>query len=320
MGGQNTSDISLILKRLISLRFEGLLEQGQHDWMHILGISKLEWACVLTDMQRAIRKHHNENFTLSFDCASPFLATANGQLYTSTRIIHDKKWSYRMEPSVDDKKYATDSRRFGDAVLTDKVFAKFEESPISERMQISDVCHYKPGDLNKIGKEGRTSWDSFSYALQMAHNVHRHIYAVQEANRQYDADLHPATLRRTASGDLETTRQIIDEIFATSSRSEAEALIVEHTKFWDSIIGGARGNTGKKIINSQTKAVEFFGAEIAKGAKIVVEKKAPATVLFGGLFEGFDDEAPEEADETNEDLDDTSLNILEESVECTSKK
>jgi hypothetical protein len=74
MGGQNMCDIHLVLKRLVALRFDGLLEQGQHDWMHFLGTSKLEWAVLLTDIQRAVRKYHNPSFTISFDCASPFLA------------------------------------------------------------------------------------------------------------------------------------------------------------------------------------------------------------------------------------------------------
>lgn len=257
MGGQNMCDSTLILRRLIAMRHDGLLEKGRHDWMHFLGTSKLEWACLLTDIQRAIRKYQNENFTVSFDCASPFLATANGQIYVSTEINHDTKWSYRMVPSVDKKKYATDNRRFGDAVLSDKLFKAFEESPVSERCMIRDICIYKPGDLNKIGKEGKTSWDSFSYAIQMGHNVHRHIYAVQEANRQYDKGIHPGMLRRTASGELETTRQIIDEIFATSDRGKAEALVTEHSKFFDSVIG-TRGATGKRIVNASTKFKELF--------------------------------------------------------------
>ena len=41
MGGQNMCDIHLALKRLISLRFDGLLEKGVHDVMHFLGTSKL---------------------------------------------------------------------------------------------------------------------------------------------------------------------------------------------------------------------------------------------------------------------------------------
>jgi hypothetical protein len=109
MGGQNMCDVELVLRRLVALKFDGLLEKGHQDWMHFLGTSKLEWALLLTDIQRAIRKHHNENFTISFDCASPFLATANGQIYVQTEITDRGKWLYRMLPSVDDKKYAKDT-------------------------------------------------------------------------------------------------------------------------------------------------------------------------------------------------------------------
>ena len=70
MGGQNMCDVHLALKRLVALRYDGLLEKGVHDVMHFLGTSKLEWATLLTDIQRAVRKYHNENFTITFDCAS----------------------------------------------------------------------------------------------------------------------------------------------------------------------------------------------------------------------------------------------------------
>ena len=56
MGGQNMCDVHLALKRLVALRFDGLLEKGVHDVMHFLGTSKLEWAVLLTDIQRAVRK------------------------------------------------------------------------------------------------------------------------------------------------------------------------------------------------------------------------------------------------------------------------
>jgi hypothetical protein len=59
-------------------------------------------------------------------------------------------------------------------------------SPVGERMTMGDVCYYKPGDLNKLGKEGRTSWDSFAYFLMMGHNVYQHIESVQRANALND--------------------------------------------------------------------------------------------------------------------------------------
>ena len=62
------------------------------------------------------------------------------------------------------------------------------ESEIGRRLTMNDVCYYKPGMLNKIGKEGKTSWDSFSYALYMAHNVYQHIVGVQRANQLMDIE------------------------------------------------------------------------------------------------------------------------------------
>jgi hypothetical protein len=256
MGGQNMCDIHLVLKRLVALRFDGLLEKGQHDWMHFLGTSKLEWAVLLTDIQRAVRKYHNENFTISFDCASPFLATANGQVYIQTETEDRTKWVYRMQASADDKKYATDPRLFKDAVVQDGIFNRFESSPIIDQVGIKDICIYKPGDLNKIGKEGKTSWDSFSYAILMGHNVWMHVNAVQEANRQYDLGKTPSMLVQEKFNRL-YFKDVVNAIFATSTRAEADKLVEDYSKFWLSIIG-TRGATGKKTVNASTQFAKLF--------------------------------------------------------------
>ena len=256
MGGQNMCDIHLVLKRLVALRFDGLLEKGLHDWMHFLGTSKLEWAVLLTDIQRAVRKYHNENFTISFDCASPFLATANGQIYIQTETQDRTKWVYRMVPSADDKKYATDSRLFKDAVIQDGIFKNFQSSPIIDQCEIKDICIYGPNDLNKLGKVGKTSWDSFSYAIMMGHNVWMHCNAVQEANRQYDLGNCPNMLVEERFNRL-FFKDIVEAIFATSDRAIADAVVDEYSRFWMSIIG-TRGATGKKTINASTKFAELF--------------------------------------------------------------
>ena len=244
MGGQNMCDVHLVLRRLVALRHDNLLQEGIHDWMHFLGTSKLEWAVLLTDIQRAVRKYVNPNFTISFDCASPFLATANGQVYHHIDLPHDGKWCYRMSPIVDDKKYATDTRPFGPAVIADGLIDHFDESPISLQLQMKDICIYKPGDLNKIGKEGKTSWDSFSYALLMGHNVWTHLEAVQRANREYDAGSWPSMMWNK-NGDHARFKDIVDAIFATPDRAEAEAIIEHYDRYWMDIIG-TRGFKGKK--------------------------------------------------------------------------
>jgi hypothetical protein len=173
MGSQNMCNMPIILHRLITMRDEGMLE-GK-DWMHFLGTAPLDWACYLTSIQRVLRKHCNPNLTVSFDCASPYIAVAYGLAYTTPSHRRDK-WSIIMEKAPDNKVWAGSDMPFP------------WQSPIGDRLTMGDVCYYAPGMLNKIGKEGKTSWDSFSYGLYMAHNVAVHIDAVQRANRLMDME------------------------------------------------------------------------------------------------------------------------------------
>lgn len=313
MGGQNMCDVHLVLKRLVALRYDNLLQEGVHDWMHFLGTSKLEWAVLLTVIQRAVRKYVNPNFTISFDCASPFLATANGQVYHHVDLPNNEKWCYRMSPSVDDKKYATDTRLFRDVILQDHIahFKHFDESPVSARCQIKDICIYKDGirktdqelngeafdfqnpdhyhvvpDLNKINKIGKTSWDSFSYALQMGHNVWTHIHAVQEANRQFDAGKQPKMMQRS-KGDYAKFKDIVEAIFAANTREEANQIIEYYSSYWMEIVG-TRGFKGKKTMNANT--------------------------MFNALFDVVD-ESTDGVDEDAVEFDENKLDTLEKGID-----
>ena len=280
MGGQNMCDVHLVLKRLVALRYDNLLQEGKHDWMHFLGTSKLEWAVLLTVIQRAVRKYVNPSFTISFDCASPFLATANGQVYFENVFPHDDKWSYRMAPSADDKRYATDTRKWSQGVVADGIYPRWEDSPLSDLFKMKDICYYKPGDVNKIGKEGKTSWDSFSYALLMGHNVWMHLTAVQEANRRFDAGEHPAMMQRS-TGDYAKFEDIVEAIFAAPNRATSEAIIESYNDYWMEIVG-TRGFKGKKALSGRP--------------------------MFAQLFEVVDETSTDEPD-----LDQSALDTLEES-------
>jgi hypothetical protein len=236
---------------------------------------------LLTVIQRAVRRYVNPSFTISFDCASPFLATANGQVYHHIDLPHEDKWCYRMSPIVDDKKYSADTRPYGQAVVADGLIDHFDESPISKLMTMKDICIYKPGtrktdaelagetfdpnnmshfhvapDLNKIGKNGKTSWDSFSYALLMGHNVWTHIEAVQRANREFDAGSWPHMMRNS-KGDHAFFADIVDAIFATPDRAESEAIIEHYDRYWMDIIG-TRGFKGKKAKNAMSMFNNLF--------------------------------------------------------------
>jgi len=288
MGGQNMCDVHLILRRLVHQIHDGLLEPGVHDVMHFLGTSKLEWAVLLTDIQRAVRKYHNPNFMITYDCASPFLATANGQVYHSIRVEDRGKWSYMMAPGADALKYAKDTRLFSDAITADGILEAFEDSPISKHCKINDICFYAEGDKNKVGaikvkagdvdldkngnplvdddgnpvirKKDSTSWDSFSYALQMGHNVWMHIESTQRANEKYDAGLFPYMLindKDFPGWGVVKFKDVVDEIFSLKDRQKSLDLIDKYSKYWMHVIG-TRLNIGKKTVNASTMFGKLF--------------------------------------------------------------
>jgi hypothetical protein len=173
MGGNNMRDIEIALRRLIIMRDEGYLE-GK-DWIHFLGTSKLEWAVMLTGVQRELRKHVNPNVTVSYDAASPFIAAAHGRIYTYNSMLCDKL-SYVMDRGFDGRQLAKSDIPFP------------FESEIGARMTVGDICTYGPEDLNKLGKITYSAWDSFTYTMLGAHNCYSHIGAVQRINHLSDLE------------------------------------------------------------------------------------------------------------------------------------
>ena len=259
MGGANMCKMPITLRRLITLKFDGMLE-GK-DWMHFLGTAQLDWSCYLTSIQRRVREHINENFTISFDCASPFIATAHGLVYTNAQHTN-KRWSVIMDKAPDNK------------MLAGRHDIPFPfESEIGRRLSIADICHYAPGMLNKVGKEGKTSWDSFGYALMMAHNVYCHIVAVQRANALADIEsvrFKPDWRRWGKPGSKEINMheysdwvprnilyfdRFVEELFACKTKSDAFQMIKD-ADFFLRNLDGARLRGGVTNIVDQLTYVE----------------------------------------------------------------
>jgi len=259
-GGQNKIDIHLMLRRLVDIIYDGLLQEGKHDLIHCLGTSILEYAVLFSDIQRAIRKYHNPKLQITFDCASPFFSAAKGLAYFNTSIEHNKKWSYSMEKTAENKSYATDGRKFRDAVLQDDIHNMFTDSPITDRMLIKDLCFRGQGFIGQHGKETKTSWDTLSYTLLQSHNVYQHISAVQEANRQYDLGIIPKMVMNDTFERIRFS-EIVDEIFACKNRQQSLDLIDSYSRFWMQMQSGSQGFSGKKTVNAMTMFDQLFTVE-----------------------------------------------------------
>jgi hypothetical protein len=270
-GGANMCKMDVTLKRLMTLRDEGLLTNK--NWIHFLGTAQLDWSCYLTLIQRQIRKHINPDITISFDCASPFIATAKGLVYTNAQHTN-KRWSVIMDKAPDNK------------LLSESEIQFPFESEIASRLTMGDIAYYNIGErktdkelngvkfdrlnpdhyhvvpkLNKLGKiPNKTSWDSFSYAMMMGHNVYCHIVAVQRAQQLMDIEctrFKPNWRMWSIEGKKEkefsdwVPRRIlyfatfIEELFETKTKQEAFDLIDNATVFLRSL-EGARLQGGPK--------------------------------------------------------------------------
>lgn len=266
-GGANMCKMHITLKRLMTMREDGLL-QGK-NWIHFLGTAQLDWSCYLTLIQRQIRKHINEEITISFDCASPFIATAHGLVYTNAQHT-TKRWSVIMDKAPDNKALAGSNIPFP------------FESEIGRRLEMGDICHYAPGMLNKIGKEGKTSWDSFSYALMMGHNVYCHIVAVQRAQQLMDIEIAKTKtkvdwrywkkLSQKEAGSDEYSEWVprnilyfnsfIEDLFNTKTKQEAFDLIEQAKPFLKTLEGARlRGGNDENLFNKFIQVEEVTSSD-----------------------------------------------------------
>ena len=308
-GGANMCKMDITLKRLMTLREDGLLK-GK-NWIHFLGTAQLDWSCYLTLIQRQIRKHINEELTISFDCASPFIATAHGLVYTNA-VHTPKRWSVIMDKAPDNKSLAGSDIPF-----------PFESS-IGRRLTMADIAYYDLGErktdaelngakfdhlnpehyhvvpkLNKLGKiPNKTSWDSFAYALMMGHNVECHIVAVQRAQQLMDIEI--------AKTKDKLTWKHWKKVKGSDMSDEYSDWVPRNILYFSSFI--------EDLFNTNSKADAFALIEQAgpflkslEGARL---QGGPAQNTFGNLF-AFEEVT--NADEVDlENPDDDKLRALEE--------
>lgn len=174
MAGINMKHMPSVLNRLLDLRDDDLLKDK--DWIHFLGIGRLDWGCYLTSIMRQLRKHDNPNIQISYDAASPFLAMGGYGLLYSYNYFTPQRLTYCMSKGLDEKS------------LKGSTLAMPHQGPIMSRLNAGDMCYMGINDANKNGKIGKTSYDTTSYLLGMAHNVYNHIQAVQETLRLADVE------------------------------------------------------------------------------------------------------------------------------------
>lgn len=223
-GGQSSRDLKIILELVVHLMYGGLLEEGERDWIHVLGVGRMHWAVALTQIQRLIRQKHNKNFTFSLDSASPFLSTVNATIYTHAITQDRTNWSLVTDTAIDDKGLTKDTRNIAD------FYDNFLRNPVTDKFNISDVC-VRDYDFPT---ESKTSWDTPSYILIMANNVWQQINSIQEANRCIDAGIKCKFLIDERFTKV-SFHDIAEQVFEAKTKEKALKIIERNAEFLHTI-------------------------------------------------------------------------------------
>jgi hypothetical protein len=177
------------------------------------------------------------------------------------------------------------------------------ESEIGRRLTIGDICYYAPGMLNKVNKEGKTSWDSFAYALMMGHNVYCHIVAVQRAQQLMDIEI-------AKNKDKITWKHWHKLKDSESNADQYSDWVPRNILYFNSFI--------EDLFNTKTKeeAFEIIDSRQSKAFLTSLEgarlQGGPKQNTFRSLFDIVEVTKAEEVDLASPD--DDELRALEESI------
>jgi hypothetical protein len=92
--GAHRDHFSLIVHRLLDMHADGLLRDCK--WIHVLGVGSLQIGCLLTIVQRAVRRATGNSVQFSFDSATSFRSSAYG-LVCSGWTLDATGWSVQYE-------------------------------------------------------------------------------------------------------------------------------------------------------------------------------------------------------------------------------
>jgi hypothetical protein len=283
-GGSTSKNLVVVLKLLIWMRDHGNMTKGHQDWLHYLGVSRVEYASYYTTIQRMLRKTVNSDINVSYDAASAFIMATKGQHYDNI-LLNNKKFIASSSAVIDDKLYAG-----SDLPMPNM-------SPIYDRLTAGDLCVYnhgvpdmtalaaagididniykdkellnnpdywiEQGGKNKIGKVGKTSWDTSSYLYVMAHNVFKTIETLQQVNQVVDLsrvevgdfDHRDFTTMAARKGRIELSKYTPTKVLVTNKIIEE---VFESETPMDVIDNAARFLDSQSIVSGYTDTRSTF--------------------------------------------------------------
>lgn len=166
-GGHTRVDLASVLRRLIRLRDDKLLEK--ESWLHFLGIGTLSMSCLLTTLQTELRKTGLDELKISYDTSSPFLMAGKYQRgFTFPKYDKNGFAMSSAEMPIDRANVGSE---------TDFPFL----SAIGKRLTIGDIC------VRNKQSRGNT-WDDLSWMMIANHNLECLLRSIDQAQKLIDLE------------------------------------------------------------------------------------------------------------------------------------
>ena len=186
-----------VLNQVLMMRDEGAFEKGL-DWLHVLGVSQLKWAVILTAIQRGLRASTNPNLRVSFDSASPNILAGKFEQVAKYPKFTSKEDSWVVSAvRVPNAKVYVDSG--------DKYPFPFQ-SPIGDKLKLSHI-----NVKNK--RFSNVRFDEVSQTLLTHHNTYVYVRAMLEANEL--AFLDKADAQQFVPQNLLNCLHLIEELLSS---------------------------------------------------------------------------------------------------------
>ena len=171
--------------------------------IHILRLSKVRWAPLVTAIQRALRKGTNEGLTISYDSSSPYRTGGVSVKYAFLNSFGrslKNDWTIKTFKFPVGYGYANITKRMPLAQIHDGHLNAPLFSPIAKLLSIQDM-NIRKGDMDI-----RTI-DAFADEVLTNHNVYVYCLATIMANE------HVFDEKPTAPQKMMDAVGIIDELF-----------------------------------------------------------------------------------------------------------
>lgn len=189
-----------VLNQVLMMRDEGAFEKGL-DWIHVLGVSQLKWAVILTAIQRGLRASTNPNLRISYDSASPNILAGKFEQIAKYPKLTKKEDSWVVSAyRVPSAKVYVDSG--------DKYPFPYP-SPLGDKLMLSHINV-------KQKKFSNVHLDEVSQALLTHHNTWVYVRAMLEANDL--AFLDKAEAQQYVPPNLLNFLHLTEELLSSSSK------------------------------------------------------------------------------------------------------